>query len=159
MSGNSEEVQFNGPFHYDLNFQVSSQVLKELVSSRIQLMGAPYFQIPRGARNLQVVSDREWVDWPSLEDGLTRRMNAHPDSGAALGTKQWGVLAYEGGTVFVRIEYLVDDYWWVECLMPGGMEKLRGMEGANRRRICSGPFAHPGQPIELVGYVGESCLV
>ena len=136
MSGNSEEVQFNSPFHYELNFEVSSQVLKELVSSRIQLMGAPYLQIPPGAKNLQVVSDKVWVDWPSLEDGLTRRMNAHPDSGAAPGTKQWGLVAYEGGTVAVRIEYLVEDYWWVECLMPG-MENYEEWKA----QIDAGPAA------------------
>ena len=118
MSGNSEEFQFNSPFHYEINFEVSSQVLKELASSRIQLMGAPYLQVPPGAKNLQVVSGKVWVDWPSLEDGLIRRMNDQLDSGAPLGSKQWGLLAYGGGTVAVRIEYLVDDYWWVECLMP-----------------------------------------
>ena len=118
MSGNLEEFSFNSVFHYELNFEVSSPVLKELVSSRIQLMGAPFLRMPPGTRNLQVVSDKVWVDWPSLEDVLTRRMNAHLDAGTALDSNQWGLLAYEGGGVAIRLEHLVDDYWWVECLMP-----------------------------------------
>ena len=113
-----EEIQFHPVFHYQLRFEVPAQVLKELVSSRIQLMGAPYLHMPPGTRNLQVVSDKAWVEWPSLEGALTGRMRGHLASGAALGSRQWGLVAYRGGGVIVRIEYLADDYWWVECLMP-----------------------------------------
>lgn len=118
MSGNIEDFHINSVFDYGLNFEVSSAVLKELASSRIQLMGAPYLHTPPGNRNLQVVSDKVWVDWPSLEDALTRRMNAYLDAGTALDSRQWGLLAYQGGGVAIRIEHLVDDYWWLECLMP-----------------------------------------
>ena len=31
---------------------------------------------------------------------------------------QYGLLASSGWGVSVLIEYLVDDYWWVVCLMP-----------------------------------------
>ena len=113
-----EEIQFHPVFHYQLTFEVPAQVLKELVSSRIQLMGASYLDKPPGTRNLQVVSYKEWVDWPSLEGALSGRMNAQMASGTTLASKQWGLLAYWGGGVMVRIEYLTDDHWWVECLMP-----------------------------------------
>ena len=115
-----EEIQFHSVFHYQLTFEVPAQVLKELVSSRIQLMGDPYLERPPGTRNLQVVSDKAWVDWPALEGALAGRMRVQPASGTALDSNQWGLVAYGGGGVVVRIEYLADDYWWVECLMPAG---------------------------------------
>lgn len=115
-----EEVQFDPVFHYQLTFEVPALELKELVSSRIQLMGEPYLERPSGTRNLQVVSGKAWVDWPALEGALAGRMGVHLASGAALDSNQWGLVAYSGGGVVVRIQYLADDYWWVECLMPAG---------------------------------------
>ncbi len=117
-----EEIQFHSVFHYQLTFEVPAQLLKELVSSRIQLMGAPHLDRPEGTRNLQVVSDKAWVDWPALEGALEGRMRVHLPSGAALDSNQWGLVAYSGGAVVVRIEYLADDHWWVECLMPAGQD-------------------------------------
>ena len=127
-----EEVQFDPVFHRQLNFEVPGQELKELVSSRIQLTGTPYLHTPTGTRDLQVVSDKAWVDWPSLEGALTGRMGAHLASGAALASNQWGLAAYRGGGVVVRVEHLVEDYWWVECLMPAGedYEQWRASIGA-----------------------------
>ena len=104
--------------HNELTFTVSGEVMKELISTRIQFMGAPYLQVAQGGGNLHVVADKSWVDWPSLEDVLTKRMNADLDSGTALSSHQYGLVAYPGGGVAVRIQYLVDDYWWVECLFP-----------------------------------------
>ena len=40
------------------------------------------------------------------------------NAGTPLGSVQYGLLASSGWGVSVLIEYLVDDYWWVVCLMP-----------------------------------------
>ena len=93
-------------------------MLKELVSTRIQLLGAPYLQEPVDGSNLQVLSDKEWVNWTLVEDILTKRMMAELNSGTPLGSVQFGLLASSGWGVSVLIECLVDDYWWVVCLMP-----------------------------------------
>ena len=118
MSDYSEGPNFDFVSHMGFHFDVPGQVLKELVSTRIQLMGAPYLQVPRGGENLHIVSDKDWVDWPSLEGGLTKRMNTLLKSGTALDSHQLGLVAYRGGGVTVRIEHLVGDYWWVEWLTP-----------------------------------------
>ena len=118
MTEYSKGTYFNAYPINGSNVEVRSGVLKELVSTRIQLLGAPFLQTPPDGKNLQVLSDKDWVDWASLEDGLTKRMNADLFSGTPLCSEQLGLQAIEGGCVAVHLQYLVDDFWWVECLMP-----------------------------------------
>ena len=115
----------------ELTFDVPGQVMKELVKTRIQLMGAPYLQSAEGGANLQVLTHKDWVDWPSLEEVLTKRMNADLDSGSALSSHQYGLVAYAEGGVAVLIQYLVDDYWWIECLFPS-TENIQKFEASTR---------------------------
>ena len=93
-------------------------MLKELVRTRIQLLGAPYLQEPADGSDLQVLSDKEWVHWTLVEDILTKKMRDERNSGTPLSSVQFGLLASSGWGVSVLIEYLVHDYWWVVCLMP-----------------------------------------
>ncbi len=118
MSDYLEGPQFNSKFPEGPAIEVRAPVLKELVRTRIQLLGAPYLQEPADGSDLQVLSDKEWVNWTLVEDILTKRMIAELSSGTPLGSVQLGLLASSGWGVSVLIEYLVDDYWWVVCLMP-----------------------------------------
>ena len=118
MSDYLEGSQSNFRFPEGPAIEVRAPVLKELVSTRIQLLGAPYLQEPADGSDLQVLSDKEWVNWTLVEDILTKRMRDELNSGTPLGSVQFGLLASSGWGVGVLIEYLVDDYWWVVCLMP-----------------------------------------
>ena len=118
MSEYTGEPQFNSTFPEGPAIEVRAPVLKELVTARIQLLGAPNLQEPADDSDLQVLSDKEWVNWTLVEDILTKRMMAELNSGTPLGSVQYGLLASSGWDVSVLIEYLVDDYWWVVCLMP-----------------------------------------
>ncbi len=118
MSEYTEGSRINFTFPEGSTIEVRAPVLRELVSTRIQLLGAPYLQEPADGSDLQVLSDREWVNWTLVEDILTKRMMAELNSGTPLGSVQFGLLASSEWGVSVLIEYLVDDYWWVVCLMP-----------------------------------------
>ena len=118
MSEYLKGTQFNPEFHDGPTVEVRTRVLKELVGTRIQLLGGPYLKTAPDCVNLQVLSDKEWVNWPAVGDILTRRITVDPASGAELDSHHYGLIAYAGGGVAVRIKHLVDDYWWVECLFP-----------------------------------------
>ena len=118
MSDYMEGSQITSTFPEEPAIEVRAPVLKELVRTRIQLLSAPYLQEPADGSDLQVLSDKEWVNWTLVEDILTKRMRAVLSSGTPLGSVQFGLLASSGWGVSVLIEYLVDDYWWVVCLMP-----------------------------------------
>ena len=118
MSDYLEGSQTNSTFPEGPAIEVRAPLLKELVRTRIQLMGAPYLQEPADGSDLQVLSDKEWVNWTLVEDILTKRMRAVLSSGTPLGSVQYGLLASSEWGVSVLIEYLVDGYWWVVCLMP-----------------------------------------
>ena len=136
MTDYQGKPDFDSALHKELTFAVSGEVMKELIRTRIQFLGAPYLRSAQGGVSLQVVADKSWVDWPSLEDVLTKRMNADLNSGTALSSHQYGLVAYSGGGVTVRIQYLMDDYWWVECLFPS----IEDFEEWNRLRR-EGPAA------------------
>ena len=118
MSDYLENPQLNFRFPEGPAIEVRAPVLKELVRTRIQLLGAPYLLEQPDSNDLQVLSDKEWVNWALVEDILTKRMRAELTSGTPLGTVQYGLLASSNWGAGVLIEYLVDDYWWVVCLMP-----------------------------------------
>ena len=118
MSEYMEGPQSNSTFPEGPAIEVRAPLLKELVRTRIQLMGAPYLQEQADGNELQVLSDKEWVNWTLVEDILTKRMRAVLSSGTPLGSVQYGLLASSEWGVSVLIEYLVDGYWWVVCLMP-----------------------------------------
>ena len=118
MSEYMEGPLLNSTFPEDPAIEVRAPLLKELVRTRIQLMGAPYLQEQADGNELQVLSDKEWVNWTLVEDILTKRMRAMLSSGTSLGSVQYGLLASSEWGVSVLIEYLVDGYWWVVCLMP-----------------------------------------
>ena len=118
MSDYTEAPQFNFTFPEGPAIEVRAPVLKELVRTRIQLLGAPYLQEPADGSDLQVLSDKEWVNWTLVEDILTKRIRDELNSRTPLGSVQFGLLASSRWGVSVLIEYLVDDYWWVVCLMP-----------------------------------------
>ena len=118
MSEYMEGFQLNSTFPEGPAIEVRAPLLKELVRTRIQLMGAPYLQEQADGNELQVLSDKEWVNWTLVEDILTKRMRAVLSSGTPLGSVQYGLLASSEWGVSVLIEYLVDGYWWVVCLMP-----------------------------------------
>ena len=118
MSEYMKGSQITSKFPEGPAIEVRAPVLKELVRTRIQLLGAPYLQEPADGSDLQVLSDKEWVNWTLVKDMLTKRMRDELNSGTPLGSVQFGLLASSGWGVSVLIEYLVDDYWWVVCLMP-----------------------------------------
>ena len=118
MSGFSGELQLGLSSREGPIVEVRTGMLKELVRTRIQLLGAPHLHLTPEEKSLQIVSDKAWVDWHSLEDTLAKRMSAELNAGTPLSSEQFGLLAYSGGGVVARIEYLVQDYWWVECMMP-----------------------------------------
>ena len=118
MSEYMEGLQLNSTFPEGPAIEVRAPLLKELVRTRIQLMGAPCLQEQADGNELQVLSDKEWVNWTLVEDILTKRMRAVLSSGTPLGSVQYGLLASSEWGVSVLIEYLVDGYWWVVCLMP-----------------------------------------
>ncbi len=118
MSDNLQGSQFNSTFPEGPAIEVRGPVLRELIRTRIQLLGAPYLQEPADGNDLQVLSNKEWVNWTLVENILTKRMRDELNSGTPLGSVQLGLLASSGWGVSVLIEYLVDDYWWVVCLMP-----------------------------------------
>ena len=118
MSDYMEGSQPNFTFPEGPAIEVRAPVLKEILRTRIQLLGAPYIQEPPDGSDLQVLSDREWVNWTLVRDILTRRMRDELIAGTPLGSVQYGLLASSESSVGVLIEYLVDDYWWVVCLMP-----------------------------------------
>ena len=113
-----EGPQFSSTFPEGPAIEVRAPVLKELLRTRIQLLGAPHLQEPADGSGLQVLSDKEWVNWTLVEDILTKRLRDELNSGTPLGSVQLGLLASSGWGVGVLIEYLVDDYWLVVCLMP-----------------------------------------
>ena len=112
MSEYLEGSQINFTFPEGPAIEVRAPVLKELVRTRIQLLGAPYLQEQPGGSDLQVISDKEWVNWSLVDDILTKKLRAELSSGTPLGSVQYGLLASSGWGVSVLIEYLVDDYWW-----------------------------------------------
>ena len=118
MSDNLEETQFSFQLPEGPAIEVRAPVLKELVRTRIQLMGAPYLQGPPESNDFQILSHRVWVDWTLVQDILTRRIRNEMNSGTPLSSAQYGLLASSNWSGSVLIEYLVDDYWWVVCLMP-----------------------------------------
>ena len=118
MTDYLEGTQFNAQFPEGPAIEVRAPVLKELVRTRIQLMGAPYLQELPDGNELHVLCDKEWVNWTLVQDILTRRITNEMISGTPLGSVQYGLLASSNWGVSVLIEYLVDDYWWVVCLMP-----------------------------------------
>ena len=118
MSEYMEGPQLNYTFPEGPAIEVRAPLLKELVRTRIQLMGAPYLQEQADGNELQVLSDKEWVNWTLVEDILTKRMRDVLSSVTPLGSVQYGLLASSEWGIAVLIEYLVDDYWWVVCLMP-----------------------------------------
>ena len=65
MSEYTEGSQINFTFPEGPAIEVRAPVLRELVSTRIQLLGAPYLQEPVDGSDLQVLSDKEWVNWDS----------------------------------------------------------------------------------------------
>ena len=107
MSGYLKGTQFNPEFHDGPTVEVRVRALMEFVGTRIQLLGGPYLPTPPDCVNLQVLSDKEWVNWPAVEDILTKRMFADLTSGVEVSSEQFGLLAYIGGGVAVRIEHLV----------------------------------------------------
>ena len=76
MSEYMEGPQLNSTFPEGPAIEVRAPLLKELVRTRIQLMGAPYLQEQADGNELQVLSDKEWVNWTLVEDILTKRMRA-----------------------------------------------------------------------------------
>ena len=118
MSDYLEGSEFHSTFPEGPAIEVRAPVLRELVRTRIQLLGAPYLQEPADGSDLQVLSDKEWVNWTLVVDILTKKMRDELNSGTPLGSVQYGLLASSGWGVSVLIEYVVDDYWWVVCLMP-----------------------------------------
>ena len=117
MSGFSGELQLDFSSREGPIVEVRTGMLKELIRTRIQFLGAPYLHFTPEGKSLQIVSDKDWVDWHSLEDALAKRMSAELNAGTPLSSEQFGLLAYSGGGVVVRIEYLVENYWWAECMM------------------------------------------
>ena len=73
MSDYLEGPQSNITFPEGPAIEVRAPVLKELVSTRIQLLGAPYLQEPADGSDLQVLSGKEWVNWTLVEDILTKK--------------------------------------------------------------------------------------
>lgn len=118
MSDHLEENKFNARFPEGPAIEVHAPVLKELVRTRIQLMGAPHLQRLPESNNLQVLSHKDWVDWTLVEDILTRRIRNEQADETPTGSVQYGLLASPNWGCSVLIEFLVDDYWWVVCLMP-----------------------------------------
>ena len=118
MSDSWEVHQFNSEFPEGPAIQVRAPVLKELVRTRIQLVGGPYIHERPEVDDLQVLSDRDWVNWSLVQGILTKRVRNEMISGTPVDSVQLGLLASPDWAVNVLIEYLVDDYWWVVCLMP-----------------------------------------
>ena len=148
MSEYTEGSQINFTFPEGPAIEVRAPVLKELVRTRIQLLGAPYLQEPADGSDLQVLSDKEWANWTLVEDILTKRMRDELDSGTPLGSVQFGLLASSGWGVSVLIEYLVDDYWWVVCLMPI-MEDYEEWEALTRKGSAAGVLRIEGSGLNL----------
>ena len=148
MTEYAEGNQLNFRFPEGPAIEVRAPLLKELVRTRIQLMGAPYLQEVPESNNLQVLSDKEWVNWILVEDILTSRIRNDMTTGTPVDSVQLGLLASLNWGVSVLIEYLVDDYWWVVCLMPA-MEDYDEWKAIISRGVAAGVLRIEGSGSNL----------
>ncbi len=93
-----------------------ASMLKELEGIAIQHLSFIELEMPGEEHYLHAPQKQGWVDWPSLEADLIDLMTSKLEHGSTTEPDLWWALPNQAGWLDVRVNHMIDDYWWVECL-------------------------------------------
>lgn len=100
----------------DAAVTLPAAMLKEFRGIAIQHLSFIELEIPGEENQLHSPQQEDWVDWPSLETDLIDLMTSKLQAGTATEPDHWWTLRNQTGWLDVRVNHMIDDYWWVECL-------------------------------------------
>lgn len=110
---------------------IPASALSDFSSMSLELASILDYLMPGDASGLLAITEKESVDWSSLEPTIVDFIASGMEAGQTLNPNPSGRVMGASGPLSVWADHLVNDYWWLECKLernPGSQTQTAPSE-------------------------------